>query len=144
MRLRLDSTYPTPTGEQRYPVQDVPLGFGLMFVAGILSALLGIGSGVDQGAGDGPRDAAAVQGLDDDEQLHDRRDRRGERRLYLHRGYIEPGARLSGDARRARRRAARRAGARPREHERVCASSSPSSCVMRASQMLYKGVTGGI
>jgi hypothetical protein len=45
-RLRLGSTYPTPAGLQRYEVRNVPAGFGLMFVAGILSALLGIGSGV--------------------------------------------------------------------------------------------------
>jgi uncharacterized protein len=46
VRLRLNSTYPTPTGKQPYTVQGVPTGFSLMFVAGILSALLGIGSGV--------------------------------------------------------------------------------------------------
>lgn len=46
MRLRLDSTYPTPNGLEAYSVQAVPAGFGLMFLAGILSALLGIGSGV--------------------------------------------------------------------------------------------------
>ncbi len=45
-RLRLGSTYPTPQGLQRYEVQRVPLGFILMFAAGVLSALLGIGSGV--------------------------------------------------------------------------------------------------
>jgi uncharacterized membrane protein YfcA len=44
-RLRLDSTYPTAAGLQRYSVQHVPGGFALMFVAGTLSALLGIGSG---------------------------------------------------------------------------------------------------
>ena len=44
-RLRLDGTYPTPEGPQRYHVRRVPLGFGLMFVAGVLSGLLGIGSG---------------------------------------------------------------------------------------------------
>ncbi|HEY2840030.1 MAG TPA: sulfite exporter TauE/SafE family protein [Pirellulales bacterium] len=44
-RLRLDSTYPTSTGPQAYHVQHLPLGFGLMFIAGILSGLLGIGSG---------------------------------------------------------------------------------------------------
>jgi uncharacterized membrane protein YfcA len=44
-RLRLDSTYPTPQGKQGYHVRRVPLGFGLMFLAGILSGLLGIGSG---------------------------------------------------------------------------------------------------
>jgi uncharacterized membrane protein YfcA len=45
-RFRLDSTYPTAKGEQAYSVQHVPAGFGLMFIAGILSALLGIGSGI--------------------------------------------------------------------------------------------------
>jgi uncharacterized membrane protein YfcA len=43
--LRLDSTYPTPAGERRYHVRGVPAGFGLMYVAGVLSGLLGIGSG---------------------------------------------------------------------------------------------------
>ncbi len=43
--LRLDSTYPTPEGPQPYHVHQVPLGFGLMAVAGILSGMLGIGSG---------------------------------------------------------------------------------------------------
>ncbi|HET9605084.1 MAG TPA: sulfite exporter TauE/SafE family protein [Gemmatimonadales bacterium] len=45
-QLRLASDYPTPAGRQPYEVRNVPTGFGLMFVAGILSALLGIGSGV--------------------------------------------------------------------------------------------------
>ena len=45
-RLRLDSTYPTASGLQAYSVQRVPAGFGLMFLAGVLSALLGIGSGI--------------------------------------------------------------------------------------------------
>ena len=45
-RLRLNGSYPTPNGEKHYSVQGVPQGFSLMFGAGILSALLGIGSGV--------------------------------------------------------------------------------------------------
>jgi uncharacterized membrane protein YfcA len=45
VRLRLDSWYPTPQGPQPYHVHGIPLGFGLMFFAGILSGLLGIGSG---------------------------------------------------------------------------------------------------
>ncbi len=45
-RFSLDSTYPTPHGLQPYSVQGVPPGLGLMFIAGILSALLGIGSGI--------------------------------------------------------------------------------------------------
>src|SRR5579885_1199382 len=45
-RFRLDSTYPTPNGKQAYSVTNVPGGFTLMFFAGILSAMLGIGSGI--------------------------------------------------------------------------------------------------
>jgi uncharacterized membrane protein YfcA len=44
-RLRLNGSYPTPQGLQPYYVYQVPAGFGLMFLAGILSGLLGIGSG---------------------------------------------------------------------------------------------------
>jgi len=43
--LKMDSTYPTPIGLESYHVRGVPLGFALMFVAGLLSGLLGIGSG---------------------------------------------------------------------------------------------------
>ena len=43
--LRMDSTYPTSQGLKSYHVRDVPAGFGLMFGAGVLSGLLGIGSG---------------------------------------------------------------------------------------------------
>lgn len=43
--LRLDGSYPTPEGMRTYHVRSVPAGFGLMGVAGLLSGLLGIGSG---------------------------------------------------------------------------------------------------
>ena len=43
--LRLNATYPTPDGPRSYYVQGVPSGFSLMFIAGVLSGLLGIGSG---------------------------------------------------------------------------------------------------
>src|SRR5258707_4146379 len=43
--LKMDSTYPTANGLESYHVRGVPQGFGLMFVAGVLSGLLGIGSG---------------------------------------------------------------------------------------------------
>jgi uncharacterized membrane protein YfcA len=45
VRLRLDHSYPTPDGKMPYHVHRVPLGFGLMYIAGCLSGLLGIGSG---------------------------------------------------------------------------------------------------
>jgi uncharacterized protein len=44
-RLKLDGSYPTPEGEQSYHSQNVTGGFAVMLVAGILSGLLGIGSG---------------------------------------------------------------------------------------------------
>jgi uncharacterized protein len=43
--LKMDSTYPTLHGSQSYSVRRVPAGFAAMFGAGILSGLLGIGSG---------------------------------------------------------------------------------------------------
>ncbi len=44
-KLKLSGDYPTAHGREAYTAQNVPAGFGIMFVAGILSGLLGIGSG---------------------------------------------------------------------------------------------------
>jgi len=44
--LQLDSTYPTAQGPVSYGVHHVLRGLFMMMVAGILSALLGIGSGI--------------------------------------------------------------------------------------------------
>ncbi len=44
-RLRLAGSYPGGNGPVEYQVRGVPGGFGLMFVAGAVSGLLGIGSG---------------------------------------------------------------------------------------------------
>jgi uncharacterized membrane protein YfcA len=43
--LHLDGSYPLNGKKQPYHVRRIPLGFGLMFGAGTLSGLLGIGSG---------------------------------------------------------------------------------------------------
>ena len=45
VRFQLGGSYPTAEGPQGYHARHVPLGGALMFVAGVLSALLGIGSG---------------------------------------------------------------------------------------------------
>jgi len=45
VRLKFNGAYPTPAGLEFYYVQGVPLGFCLMFLAGSISGLLGIGSG---------------------------------------------------------------------------------------------------
>jgi uncharacterized membrane protein YfcA len=44
-KLKLNSTYPTPDGEVAYGVQKVGGGFVMMLFAGVISGLLGIGSG---------------------------------------------------------------------------------------------------
>lgn len=44
-RLQMNSSYPEEHGERRYTVRRVKTGFGLMFGAGAVSGLLGIGSG---------------------------------------------------------------------------------------------------
>ena len=43
--LRMNGSYPVENEKQHYQVRRVPLGFGIMFGAGTLSGLLGIGSG---------------------------------------------------------------------------------------------------
>jgi len=43
--LRMNGSYPSLSGPRNYYVHRVPTGFGLMFGAGALSGLLGIGSG---------------------------------------------------------------------------------------------------
>jgi hypothetical protein len=44
-KLRLNGSYPVGGQKKHYNVRRVPLGFGMMFGAGTLSGLLGIGSG---------------------------------------------------------------------------------------------------
>jgi uncharacterized membrane protein YfcA len=44
-RLRMGGTYPVDGSPQQYGVRNVPGGFAMMFGAGALSGLLGIGSG---------------------------------------------------------------------------------------------------
>jgi len=43
--LKLSSSYPTGHGEIKYAAQNVPGGFFMMVIAGLISGLLGIGSG---------------------------------------------------------------------------------------------------
>jgi len=91
VRLRLDGSYPTPQGRQPYHVHGVPLGFGLMYVAGCLSGLLGIGSG-----------ALKVLAMDQAMRIPFKVSTTtsnfmigvtaaASAGIYLHRGYIDPG-----------------------------------------------------
>ncbi|RFS24499.1 sulfite exporter TauE/SafE family protein [Chitinophaga silvatica] len=43
--LKLNSTYPTANGEVAYKLKNIGGGFSIMLLAGVLSGLLGIGSG---------------------------------------------------------------------------------------------------
>ena len=45
VRLQLAGTYPTSQGMKTYSVHHVPVAMGIMTIAGMLSGLLGIGSG---------------------------------------------------------------------------------------------------
>ena len=93
-KLRLDSTYPTAGGLQAYRVQHVPAGFGLMYGAGVLSGLLGIGSG-----------AVKVLAMDQAMRLPFKVSTTtsnfmigvtaaASAGIYLHRGYVDPGLAL--------------------------------------------------
>jgi hypothetical protein len=89
--LNLNGSFPGPDGEESYLVRGVPAGFGLMYVAGVLSGLLGIGSG-------------AVKVLAMDRAMHIPFKvstttsnfmigvtAAASAGVYLHRGYIDPG-----------------------------------------------------
>ncbi len=142
-RLRLDSSYPAIDGEKAYRVRRIPAGLALMYVAGVLSALLGIGSGavkvlaMDRAMGLPFKvstttsnfmigvTAAAGAGV------------------YLHRGYIEPGLAfpvmlgvLAGAMLGARILTTTRTHVLRRVFTGVV--------LVLAAEMLYKGLRGGL
>jgi uncharacterized protein len=89
--LNLNGTFPGPHGEESYLVRGVPAGFGLMYVAGVLSGLLGIGSG-----------AVKVLAMDRAMRIPFKVSTTtsnfmigvtaaASAGVYLHRGYIDPG-----------------------------------------------------
>ncbi len=89
--LKLDGKYPTARGEKSYHVRRVPVGFGLMYIAGVLSGLLGIGSG-----------AVKVLAMDQAMRIPFKVSTTtsnfmigvtaaASAGIYLHRGYIDPG-----------------------------------------------------
>jgi uncharacterized membrane protein YfcA len=91
VRLNLDGSFPTPECRQTYHVHNVPTGFGLMYVAGCLSGLLGIGSG-----------ALKVLAMDQAMRIPFKVSTTtsnfmigvtaaASAGIYLHRGYIDPG-----------------------------------------------------
>lgn len=142
-RLRLNGTYPTPHGEQAYNVHAVPTGFSLMLVAGVLSGLLGIGSG-----------AVKVLAMDQAMRLPFKVSTTtsnfmigvtaaASAGVYLHRGYIDPGLALPvmlGVLLGALTGARVLAGARVRALRTIFSVV----IVFLAVEMLYKGIRGGL
>jgi hypothetical protein len=139
--LHLESTYPGPEGPRAYGVDRVASGFGLMFVAGALSGLLGIGSG-----------AVKVLAMDQVMRLPFKVSTTtsnfmigvtaaASAGVYLHRGYIDPAVALPvmlGVLGGALLGARLLAGARTR-HLRLLFSAV---VVVLALEMLYRGATG--
>ncbi|MGH9888407.1 MAG: sulfite exporter TauE/SafE family protein, partial [bacterium] len=142
-RLRLDGTYPTPTGPRSYHVHGVPPAFALMFVAGGVSGLLGIGSG-----------ALKVLALDRAMRLPFKVSTTtsnfmigvtaaASAGVYLNRGYIDPGLAmpvmlgvLAGSL----------AGARTLAHveSRALRRLFAVAIVALGAQMIYQGLRGEI
>jgi uncharacterized membrane protein YfcA len=142
-RLRLASTYPTKNGLQPYGVKAVPAGFSLMLLAGILSGLLGIGSG-------------ALKVLAMDQLMHlpfkvstttsnfmIGVTAAASAGIYLSRGYIDPGLALPvmlGVLAGALVGARILAGANTTVLRRIFAAV----IVALALEMAYKGIRGGL
>jgi uncharacterized membrane protein YfcA len=142
-RLRMNGSYPTPEGEKSYNVRSVPAGFGLMAVAGVLSGLLGIGSG-----------ALKVIAMDRIMKMPFKVSTTtsnfmigvtaaASAGVYLNRGYIDPGLALPvmlgvliGSLAGARLLA----GARTRVLRIVFAAA----IVLLGFEMIYKGISGGL
>jgi uncharacterized membrane protein YfcA len=91
LRLRMDASYPSLKGPKAYHVRAIPGGFSVMFVAGALSGLLGIGSG-----------AVKVIGMDQIMRIPFKVSTTtsnfmigvtaaASAGIYLNRGYIDPG-----------------------------------------------------
>ncbi|MGZ3468203.1 MAG: sulfite exporter TauE/SafE family protein [Gemmatimonadaceae bacterium] len=143
LRLRLNSTYPTPAGIRAYSVQGVKKGFALMFVAGVLSALLGIGSGI-----------VKVLAMDHTMKLPFKVSTTtsnfmigvtaaASAGVYLHRGYIEPALAfpvMLGVLAGALLGARILAGAKTLWLRRIFTTV----VVVLALEMLYKGLRGGL
>lgn len=143
VRLRLNSTYPTAAGVRAYSVQGVKGGFALMFVAGVLSALLGIGSGI-----------VKVLAMDRTMKLPFKVSTTtsnfmigvtaaASAGVYLHRGYIEPALAfpvMLGVLAGALLGARILAGAKTLWLRRIFTTV----VVVLALEMLYKGLRGGL
>ena len=143
VRLRLNSTYPTASGIRAYSVQGVKGGFGLMFVAGILSALLGIGSGIVKVLAMDRRMKLPFKVSTTTSNFMIGVTAAASAGVYLHRGYIEPALAfpvMLGVLAGALLGARILAGARTLWLRRLFTAV----VIILAVEMLYKGLTGGL
>lgn len=89
-RLRLNGEYPVAGRMMPYTVQGVPSGFAIMGVAGMLSALLGIGSGVVKVLAMDRRMQLPFKVSTTTSNFMIGVTAAASAGVYLHRGYIEP------------------------------------------------------
>ncbi len=143
VRMRLNDSYPSHGVMEEYAVQNVPTGFSLMIGAGIISGLLGIGSGVVKVLAMDQAMKLPFKVLTTTSNFMIGVTAAGSAGIYLHRGYIDPTLALPvmlGVL------AGALAGARvltraPTERLRLVFNVV---LVVMALQMLYKGITGAI
>src|SRR5881396_3409396 len=142
-RLKMNGSFPEAEGVRHYCPHRVPMGFSLMFGAGALSGLLGIGSG-----------AVKVLAMDQAMRVPFKVSTTtsnfmigvtaaASAGIYLNRGYIDPGLALPvmlGVLAGALTGARILAGARTRALRRLFSVV----VVVLALEMLYKGLTGGV
>jgi uncharacterized protein len=142
-RLRMNGSFPTEDGIRKYFVRRVPAGFTIMFGAGALSGLLGIGSG-----------ALKVRAMDQAMRIPFKVSTTtsnfmigvtaaASAGVYLSRGYVDPGLAmpvmlgvLAGSF----------LGARilPKANTQWLRLVFGAVILFLAIQMIYKGATGGI
>src|SRR5437868_1021153 len=142
-RLKMNGSFPEPEGTRHYCAHRVPAGFSLMFGAGALSGLLGIGSG-----------AVKVLAMDQAMRIPFKVSTTtsnfmigvtaaASAGVYLNRGYIDPGLAmpvmlgvLAGSL----------IGTRilMKAETRVLRLVFSVVIFVLGAQMLYKGITGGI
>lgn len=142
-RLRLHHTYPTPEGLRPYSVHNVKSGFGLMYLAGILSGLLGIGSGVVKVLAMDQRMRLPFKVSTTTSNFMIGVTAAASAGVYLHRGYIDPGIAfpvMLGVLVGALIGARILTGARTS----VLRGIFTAVIAVLALQMLYKGIVGGI
>ncbi len=143
IRLKLNGCYPVPAGSISYQAQNVATGFAIMFGAGALSGLLGIGSG-----------AMKVLAMDQTMRLPFKVSTTtsnfmigvtaaASAGIYLHLGYIDPGLSMPvmlGVLPGALLGARRLVFARPRDLRVIFTAI----ILALAFEMIYKGLRGGL